>query len=512
MPADSDAPLSPSPDPAGSPPPPAPQQPNPKETDPRSPLNYEPPKLVMWVGVAFGFVLIYGAIKLVFFSPRIFGSLFGAVYVVVIGNLLLRRLKRSFIDVQSRTIEWLAAIAFVGVLMAIVKNLFTDNLVLSDDRTSVTIVTAIPCVIWAFGGAAWGWSIARRMKEQNGRRRLWYICAAWLAVPGVLGLLVVAVSVITLCVHLYFFVQGDTSAPLRWEFLGLLAGAVLGALVIPAWRLDRAAPNLASEQLANNAWKPTVIDRYDACEFGPRPMKPADVLLNLTGFNLIALPVLLKRVASKQSPLALQSRTLDDFPATVRDFVNEYHEDLRELGFEQTLVYQGAGSTKNVASFSTHYVHREKGQAAVLAAVYVLTHLGGQLHGASFEVSSVFADDTIVSTSNSNTLGFPAKPSPLRHVMRFPEIHDVRQLHRVHCARLKKLGRDAAPGVIKPEHCDLAGLTRELQKHVDLEFSVLRTWKGATLDAWSIVWPASIVRNRATRRRARAELKALGLD
>jgi hypothetical protein len=474
-------------------------------------LKYEPVKVVLWIGLPFGILLGLGAIKLMTSMPRVMVPVIVGAYALAVGVFILRKLKRAFIDAQSRTIEWLAAIGFAGTLMTVGKVALFDLPDRGSDGFYLIIAVAIISISWSFGGAAWGWHIAKRLNEQDGRRRMWFICAAWLAVVGIVGLMACAAILIVLALNLYLYLHREYPSEFGYYGLMLLGSMAVSSLAIPAWRLDRRAPILASQKSVGSAWKPTVIDTYETCEFGPRPLKFVNVLLNLTGFNLVLLPLLVRKLLSNPQPVAIQEKRFDDLPATVREFFNEYHEDIRGLGFQHRYYLQTSGSTKNVVAFSSVFLNRDAGQSASLSASYVLTHQGAQLHRASLDYTNAFADETLLITNNANDLSFPIVHAN-RNTMSFPEIRDVTLLHRVHCARLKKFNRADLPGVIKDSNYEISEVTRTIQKLIDSEYAAIRTLKGTILGTWSIVWPASLVRIYRRRQRARAELAALGFE
>ncbi len=464
------------------------------------PLKYEP--VNQWtaqgIGIVFGIGVTVIVMYLMRFVPKSALWIFPLLAVVLVGWGLLRKFKGSLLDAQSRLIEWLAAIGFMGLLMALGKELLRRSF--AGDNTDLMIVIAVGAFVWSFCGAAWGWHLAKRMKQNDGRKRFGYILKAWLAVPGVVG----AIAAPAFMLSCMFAGPGED------VLFALMGGAVSVAMVIPAWRLNKAAPLLTSQRALGGAFKPAIVDTYAPCKFGPVSLNFATVLLNLSGFNLVLLPVLVWRILKQpKSPVTVDDLPLDDFPAPVVEFFHEYHETLREAGFERKHYLRLRGGGKNLVNFMVYYLHREKGQVGFLTTTYILTHTGGHPYRCALDLSSKFGDDRVVITTNSCDLGFPIR-NPHRDLMKFPEVMDVALLHRIHDARLKKLGL-SMPGLLPEPGQELPELVRGTQKLSDFEYQEIMPLAKTLVGVWSIVWPAGPVRNYRIRKQARAEMLALGL-
>lgn len=470
------------------------------DNSPPGSLKYEPVNKGVSQIIAIGFViLLIAAVNIIEkLLPRHSGGLITGIYLGIFALFLLLKLTRVFFGAQSRTIEWLVSLFFAGFLMAAGKT-FLDRFNTFDAGTNRTImlIMAGVAIVWSLGGAVWGWHLAKRMNENGTRRRLWFICAAWLVVPAIAGFGGVCIAGIGMLTN-----DPQMNSPLA--FVLSLAAIALG---IPAWRLDKAAPLLASKSTMASVYKPAVIDSYETCRFGPRPLRWASVLLELVGFKLLFLPIIMHRSLKQKKKIELKEVQLSSLPKTVAEFFQEMDEPLRSAGFGLKHHSQLMGA-KNVVTFGAYYTHATLGQVGYLAATYLLTHQGAQLYRCSLNITTKASAQLVVVTDNSCEFGFPFR-NPQRKQMSFPEIFDLPLLHRVHNARSKKLGI-TGPGILSNEGQELPDMSVATQKLADLEHATLKPVLKTLLGTWSIVWPASLVREYLTRRRARAEMIALG--
>lgn len=464
------------------------------------PLKYEPQNKLLStvIGIAFAIFLIAGARYVFRYIPHFAAPVFVAIFL---GLSLLRVIKANFIDVQSRMIEWLAAIFFCGVLMAVSKAFTQFGVLDREGRNYLMIGLAVVSAGWSFGGAGWGWRLAKRMNETDGRRRLYFIFAAWGAVFGVIGIVMFAVAAILAIAAGY-----ETN-----YLIAAIIGALLIPLVIPAYRLDKKAPLLASQQAS--ALKPAIIDKYEPCRFGPQRVNAGILILQLTGFNLLFLPLMVSRMLKRKVPLECTELQFEQLPAPVAEFVDEYHEPLRELGYERKYYYRAAAKGGNLVTFGVMYAHSQLGCCCSITAAYVLTHQGATVYRCAFDMASRFEDQTTVTTNNSSDLTFVQLEEANRKalVMRFPEVEDPVLLHQLHCARLKKLGKPET-GILPESAHSVTGLQTEVEKRLDAERKVVLSLPGVYWGTWSIVWPASLVRLHRLRKGARQEMAALGFD
>lgn len=188
--------------------------------------------------------------------------------------------------------------------------------------------------------------------------------------------------------------------------------------------------------------------------------------------------------------------------------------ELKGLGFSLLRVCRADKHVPNVKGYvSLHFNPRTWDVAKVLVSFSRKTRVAFLVY------VSELADETEVTTSDSD---FLTVTPPLRDRMRsmaFPEIDDTALLYAVHQARIGD-GVRRRPDVDNPDAYIRRMEERVLEHHVNCGYyykvedePILRpTWKGAFLMGWKYLWPVPPIRRTWRKLRARFVVRRLPLQ
>ena len=89
--------------------------------------------------------------------------------------------------VQIRLTELMLVIAALGNVWGFSYKTLSDSVAMSvGGRAPMLLIIALPCMVWALGGATWGLWVAKELLIENSRSRLWLICVGLVAPPAFL--------------------------------------------------------------------------------------------------------------------------------------------------------------------------------------------------------------------------------------------------------------------------------------------------------------------------------------
>jgi hypothetical protein len=175
-------------------------------------------------------------------------------------------------------------------------------------------------------------------------------------------------------------------------------------------------------------------------------------------------------------------------------------QQIQRLGFELVGYFGLVGQTTNVNTFLAYLVHRQNGDAAIVAGVYSQQGLQTRL----IEFATRFSDQSAVTTGNSKVLGVYVRP-PQKPVYHFPWIQDPARLYQLHQQLIVRdkpgLVKDyVKPGAEAERLCD--GMRREMAEQIapgilrlDATGDCYRpTLKGAYLMCWKMLPPFKQIR------------------
>ena len=190
---------------------------------------------------------------------------------------------------------------------------------------------------------------------------------------------------------------------------------------------------------------------------------------------------------------------------------------VQQLGFELVGYFGLVGQTTNVNTFFACLVHRQAGDAAIIAGVYSQQGLRTRF----IEFATRFVDQSAVTTGNSSVPGVYFRP-PQKPVYHFPWIEDPARLYQVHQQLMLRdkpgLAKDfVKPGAEAERLCD--GMRREMADQIapgilrlDASGNFYRpTLKGAYLMCWKLLPPFKQIRaalKNASRRKIEHSLSA----
>src|SRR5262249_44778150 len=156
----------------------------------------------------------------------------------------------------------------------------------------------------SFAGAAWGWRVAKRLKEQHGGERLWCLVAGWLAIVASAAFLAtIALATVTVLMLIL-----EPSSRGVFEVVYVLMISSIGCLLImPMWRLERAARKVTPPP-GILPGTPSNITAWEPCTLDPLPLRFNTIIVNLMGVGLLLMPLLVKRAYGKLAAAAKQQQ------------------------------------------------------------------------------------------------------------------------------------------------------------------------------------------------------------
>jgi hypothetical protein len=243
----------------------------------------------------------------------------------------------------------------------------------------------------------------------------------------------------------------------------------------------------------------------------------------LVVFMYIVAPVVARRKVTFAAQPAVELIAADDprVPPSARAFFADVGADLQESGFALKAQMLDAHTVPNTTGYVAVF---ENGATRDLAAAMAIFSRAGATpirHNFVVEFCTEYADRSSANTNNARQPS-PFPPAPWRTVWGFPAMADLAQLYEIHRAltapRVGEARRVVPPG---SDHATRLrdGMVRDFETqqragylYLDATGQVFRkTWKGAYLMVWGILWPVGAIRRWLLKRRARAILCELNL-
>jgi len=237
----------------------------------------------------------------------------------------------------------------------------------------------------------------------------------------------------------------------------------------------------------------------------------------------VVLPVLIRRKPCTTAHLAFDEIPLDhqDIPLPTRRFFEQIRGDLAGNGFVPVTCIRGLSSTPALESFTAVFHQEAHGDEAVAVVARFSVSATHVREVRSVQFSVLFVDGEELSTGNNDAVGlFDKRPGWI--AAHFPRMADLTMLYQAHqrrCERhrgasprpLAKRGEYVSKVQIEMAAYHQRGVTAG-HLYLDAQSGVhWLTWKGAFLASWSAAWPIRNIHRRLLYRRAKQELRSLGL-
>lgn len=231
-------------------------------------------------------------------------------------------------------------------------------------------------------------------------------------------------------------------------------------------------------------------------------------------FLHLAGPIALRRTFRFFGHCRPQRITAQDLPLEVAECILPVTSRMENLGLELLGFYDLGKLSPYTRKFVAYLCNRTTHDFA-----NVTVFVAPDMVDSYFEFSTSFSTGLTLETNNNGVL--PLTPdAPRTRVFRFSNVAEPQALLQIHRLLIEKYaaGAWAVPEVKGQE---IQRLTRTIEnygpRHIALGYMKLSrdgesyelTWKGAALMAWRALWPGSLLRWLAHRRKMRAELRAL---
>ncbi len=190
---------------------------------------------------------------------------------------------------------------------------------------------------------------------------------------------------------------------------------------------------------------------------------------------------------------------------------------LTPLGFRPVLSYSMT-PVSNAIGFATVFKNDRTSEVATIINSFVSSGINTSL----LLFRTDFADGTMVTTNNNNSLSYFPTPKPPVHVFAFPQVRDPERLYEVHQAVVGQFDEGS------PRHDPIGddpgaylkrSLQREYARFVACGYQYLDeakgvqclTWKGAFMATLKLNWPVRQIRKVWRLWKAAKMLRGLGL-
>jgi len=166
------------------------------------------------------------------------------------------------------------------------------------------------------------------------------------------------------------------------------------------------------------------------------------VLFPLFTYALGVCVVIAKARRSKVGqPPVLVDPYANPFPTEIAEHFDRVQSGLRAEGFEPVADYALPDTMPNAVGFARMFVNRSQQEMANASAVCLKRAVTGwQLRQVTFHYSTSFADGTAIVTASNRGPRMLPPPTTIQG-FRFPAIHDVARLHRIHQALVNRFSR-----------------------------------------------------------------------
>ena len=447
-----------------------------------------PPRLSQWaitliVIVIVAMVMVPG---LAYFGPLIPGKWVIGAYALLVLFYVGRRLHHAFFKAQSRLSELLATTFVAGVMMAAVSPLVPPG------RSSVMIVLAAVCITFAFFGAAWGWHAARRLDENNPRKRFWLLMQGWLFIFCTLGAFASATLLPSLA-----------NGPMEL-FLALVAFVLCLALCVPTLLTEMKCRKRDKTLAA----KPAPILPSDKSR-APNPI----VNIIFSPLQWVLGPLIVKANTWITPKGDAAQKQLSELPENVAKVFSEASDELSSEGFAPAAYLDYGKRTDNTSLWAMLSCNRASGDMAVFSFLDTRAQKFVMVQTIAAFFTRCGEQDRTVSNRSDGSL-FSGQPNS--RAVFFPAATDLRALYRVHRAwTQQEFG--AAERILPPpggEVAHYADLDRRALENLDKTGILFldkksgkyrTTWRGACVLTWKSAWPWKQIINARQRRNA-AEL------
>jgi hypothetical protein len=230
------------------------------------------------------------------------------------------------------------------------------------------------------------------------------------------------------------------------------------------------------------------------------------------GILLILMPLVFKGRFRYRARLFPRILRFEDLPAAAQEFIGNNINSIEVWGFD-LVNYVNLGLVARregpfMALLSNPYTREWAGIS------YIVPDRNARGYIAFITQSS----DGVEVETNTNVIGSVLFPTPNRHIFRFPHVHDVFTLYRLHRMLVQHIAGHGC-SVLPPRGRETTELQRRLERYgpsqqargymyLDWKNECYRlTWKGAIVAGWRSIWPLPLLHAWLTSRQSKALLR-----
>ena len=235
------------------------------------------------------------------------------------------------------------------------------------------------------------------------------------------------------------------------------------------------------------------------------------------------LPLMVKSQQHQRAHSALRPTPLESLPPDVHEHLARMTESMHALGFGVTAVARADDDVPGVAISLVIFTRPSAPDTGYATFVEADAGEAGRRVTTTLGFENEYTDRTSIETTNFRDGGVHP-PDPNKRLLSIPGLTDVALLYEVHRRRVARLAPATATPKRVPPGQEIAALleqhTADLRRvaaagyyRLDEPAQLYRpTLKGAYLMTWKLLPPFQSIRRAAKLRRARRELRDLGLE
>jgi hypothetical protein len=244
-------------------------------------------------------------------------------------------------------------------------------------------------------------------------------------------------------------------------------------------------------------------------------------LLLAIGYYIV-LPIVVGRKIRVAAEPEFENVPPDDprIPEAVHAFSQDVGAELAPLGFTPAAYVINTGTFAGMTGYITVFERASSRDVAAAMAVFGQATPAITTQNYTVEFGCEFVDDTELDTSNTDEI--PGLPARRGHtVRRIPGMASLAELYRVHEATARHSGLARKPVPAPDQHAAALrrGALKDFRNAVDAGWMRLdaneqvyrNTLKGCLLSITRYLWPVATIGRAMMRRRARTQLRELGL-
>jgi hypothetical protein len=239
-------------------------------------------------------------------------------------------------------------------------------------------------------------------------------------------------------------------------------------------------------------------------------------ILVFYGIVLVLGPIVLRIPFRYPAKFDLRVIPLEGLPVEAREFMDPRVESLRAWNFEPVTYLELSSVAVGTRAFMALLSNPHTCEWADVSFT-----VSGAKKAGYIEFITRCSEEMQIDT-NTNSTAPVMFPLPQYHLYRFPRVHDVFTLYRVHRMLVNEKTHGAL-SVLPPVGQEVAELKRRLERygpwqqergymHLDAKGENYRlTWKGAILAAWRGTWPVPLLREWRIQKENQAALNRIGV-